>query len=258
MAEVPATLVLSVLLVGLRATTCAAACVEVDSETEAVVHRGFKLGCISCKRRGEVKATASVAWYFKAAHDHDFYKIYDFEEHHGSITDERFESRLEWRGSTFTRDLQDGSIYIANVTADDAGTYACIFYRVLFYNDYTFHTHSRKIINLRVVPKKTRGWASILSEVMMYVSIVGLQLWLLVEMVYCYRKISAAGEEALRENAVSKYWRRNGFSHPPSEPPSPPRQRTEAEGGDGAPADQSTMRDAVTKEKAQYELWIQS
>jgi len=42
--------------------------------------------------------------------------------------------------------------------------------------------------------------ASILSEVMMYVSIIGLQLWLLVEMVYCYRKIAAAGEEALRES----------------------------------------------------------
>ena len=27
----------------------------------------------------------------------------------------------------------------------------------------------------------------------MYVSIIGLQLWLLVEMIYCYGKISAAG-----------------------------------------------------------------
>lgn len=47
----------------------------------------------------------------------------------------------------------------------------------------------------------TRGMASILSEVMMYVSIIGLQLWLVVEMIYCYRKIAAAGEEALRESA---------------------------------------------------------
>ncbi len=47
----------------------------------------------------------------------------------------------------------------------------------------------------------TRGLASILSEVMMYVSIIGLQLWLVVEMIYCYRKIAAAGEEALRESA---------------------------------------------------------
>lgn len=50
------------------------------------------------------------------------------------------------------------------------------------------------------VPSGKRGLASILSEVMMYVSIVGLQLWLVVEMIYCYRKISAAGDEALRES----------------------------------------------------------
>ena len=47
----------------------------------------------------------------------------------------------------------------------------------------------------------TRETASIVSEVMMYVSIIGLQVWLLIEMIYCYRKISAAGEEALREAA---------------------------------------------------------
>lgn len=47
----------------------------------------------------------------------------------------------------------------------------------------------------------TRGTASIVSEVMMYVSIIGLQVWLLIEMIYCYRKIAAAGEEALREAA---------------------------------------------------------
>lgn len=47
----------------------------------------------------------------------------------------------------------------------------------------------------------TRGTASIVSEVMMYVSIIGLQLWLLVEMIYCYRKIAAAGDEALRASA---------------------------------------------------------
>lgn len=50
------------------------------------------------------------------------------------------------------------------------------------------------------VSSEKRGLASILSELMMYVSIVGLQLWLVVEMIYCYRKISAAGEEAMRES----------------------------------------------------------
>lgn len=57
-----------------------------------------------------------------------------------------------------------------------------------------------QLVSISVSPV-TRGMASILSEVMMYVSIIGLQLWLVVEMIYCYRKISAAGEEALRESA---------------------------------------------------------
>lgn len=45
---------------------------EVDSDTEAVADEGFKLGCISCKIRGEVPATASVDWYFKASYETDF------------------------------------------------------------------------------------------------------------------------------------------------------------------------------------------
>ncbi|XP_057691426.1 sodium channel subunit beta-1-like isoform X1 [Corythoichthys intestinalis] len=255
LADAPVTLMMSVLLVGLQACSCTGACVEVDSDTEAVANRGFKMGCISCKRRGEVMATASVAWFFKASHDDDFSHIYNFEDQLGSILDERFESRMEWRGSTSTLDLQDGSIYIHNVTFNDTGTYRCVFSRMLLYNDYTFHTVSSKTINLRVVPKMTRGWASILSEVMMYVSIVGLQLWLLVEMIYCYRKISAAGEEALRENALSKCWRRDGFSHPPSASPSPPQQHARIGVGREA-VDKSTT--TVTKEKAKYELPIQS
>ena len=51
-------------------------------------------------------------------------------------------------------------------------------------------------------PAATRVTASIVSEVMLSVSIIGLQVWLLIEMIYCYRKISAAGEEALRESAL--------------------------------------------------------
>ncbi|XP_061530087.1 sodium channel, voltage-gated, type I, beta a isoform X2 [Phycodurus eques] len=216
-------LILLALLVVLQAGACAGACVEVDSDTEAVANRGFKLGCISCKRRGEVKATAAVTWLFKALNDDNFSHLYSYEDEHGSILDERFESRVQWRGNRRTLDLQDGSIYIANVTFNDTGTYMCVFSRVLVYDDYTFHTNTSKIINVRVVPTVTRGIASILSEVMMYVSIIGLQLWLLVEMIYCYRKISAAGEEALRESALGKCWRRDGFSHPPSVSPSPPQ-----------------------------------
>lgn len=54
------------------ASLCHGACVELDSDTEAVANEGFKLGCISCKRRGEVKAVAIVNWYFKALGEQNF------------------------------------------------------------------------------------------------------------------------------------------------------------------------------------------
>lgn len=38
--------------------------------------------------------------------------------------------------------------------------------------------------------------AALYSEIMMYVLLVFLTLWLLVEMVYCYRKISKSDEQA--------------------------------------------------------------
>ncbi|XP_054875761.1 sodium channel subunit beta-1-like isoform X2 [Poeciliopsis prolifica] len=175
------------------------ACVEVDSDTEAVANNGFKLGCISCKMRAEVRAKAVVTWYFKGSDDDSFSLLYEYEDKRGEILDPRFEERLDWNGSKSTEDLQDGSIYILNVTFNDTGTYNCTFRRTLMYTNYQHENSTTKMIHLHVVPNLTRGLASILSEVMMYVSIVGLQLWLLVEMIYCYRKISAAGEEALRE-----------------------------------------------------------
>uniref|UniRef100_A0A665UXR8 Sodium channel regulatory subunit beta-3 n=1 Tax=Echeneis naucrates TaxID=173247 RepID=A0A665UXR8_ECHNA len=165
----------------LFSSLCYGACVEVDSDTEAVASEGFKLGCISCKMRGEVRAEAKVDWFFKGVDDTEFIPV-------SGVRDPRFFERLHWNGSKHTQDLQDGSLYILNVTYNDTGTYNCLFFRSLMYNNYEFQTNT------------TKGMASILSEVMMYVSIIGLQFWLVVEMIYCYRKIAAAGEEALREN----------------------------------------------------------
>ncbi|XP_010903660.1 sodium channel, voltage-gated, type I, beta a isoform X2 [Esox lucius] len=190
------------MLWAMQASLCHGACVEVDSDTDAVVNEGFKLGCISCKMRGEVPATATVSWYFMARGESEFFRIYSYEEEVGVIEDERFYDRLDWNGSKKTTDLQDGSIYILNVTWNDTGTYRCFFNRILTFPSYEFTTNATKIVHLNVVPRLTRGMASILSEAMMYVSIIGLQLWLLVEMIYCYRKISAQGEEALRESAA--------------------------------------------------------
>ncbi|XP_067456911.1 sodium channel, voltage-gated, type I, beta a isoform X2 [Thunnus thynnus] len=201
-------LLLSLALLALQASLCHGACVEVDSDTEAVANKGFKLGCISCKMRGEVPAIATVSWYFRASDETEFSHIYSYVDYMEEIIDPRFYERLKWMGSKHTKDLQDGSIYIFNVTFNDTGIYKCIFNRVLRYTNYEFETNTSKTIVINVVPRLTRGMASILSEVMMYVSIIGLQLWLVVEMIYCYRKIAAAGEEALRESASRKNSRR--------------------------------------------------
>ncbi|XP_043088848.1 sodium channel, voltage-gated, type I, beta b [Puntigrus tetrazona] len=181
---------------------CSGACAEVDSDTEAEAGEPFKLGCISCKMRGEVEATATVDWLFRARGEADFVHIYSYDGEAARIIDERFQDRMEWHGSRNTFDLQDASVDILNVTFNDSGVYRCIFNRVLSYKHYEFSTIASKEVHLTVVAKATRGTASIVSEVMMYVSIIGLQLWLLVEMIYCYRKIAAAGEEALRASAA--------------------------------------------------------
>ncbi|KAM6935296.1 sodium channel, voltage-gated, type I, beta a isoform 3-T4 [Lycodopsis pacificus] len=202
MSAVQELLLLPLALLVLQASLCRGACVEVDSNTEAVVNEGFKLGCISCKRRGEVKATASVDWYFMASDETEESLIYSYENKKPYIQDPRFEGRLAWNGSKKTNDLQEGSIYILNVTFNDTGIYKCIFTRILEYTYFEHPANSTKIIHMNVVSKLTRGLASILSEVMMYFTIIGLQVWLAIEMIYCYRKISAAGEEALRESAA--------------------------------------------------------
>ncbi|XP_007953064.2 sodium channel subunit beta-1 [Orycteropus afer afer] len=51
------------------------------------------------------------------------------------------------------------------------------------------------------VKVSNRDMASIVSEIMMYVLIVVLTIWLVAEMVYCYKKIAAATEAAAQENA---------------------------------------------------------
>lgn len=184
---------------------CRGACAEVDSDTEAVAGKGFKLGCISCKRRSEVEGSATVEWYFRAKGEADFVHIYSYNENGPTIESDDFMDRVDWNGSKRSNDIQDASIYLLNVTFNDSGTYRCFFNRILFYTNYEYNTIVSKVVHLTVVAKATRGTASIVSEVMMYVSIIGLQVWLLIEMIYCYRKISAAGEEALREAANAEY-----------------------------------------------------
>lgn len=169
---------------------------------------------------------------------HTNLQIYTYNEYGQNIEDDQFLDRVDWNGSKTSNDIQDASIYLLNVTFNDSGTYRCLFNRRLLYGRYEYDTNVIKLVHLTVVAKgkasrqffsftrlaktnlhvaknlqsisllmwlwmfsATRGTASIVSEVMMYVSIIGLQVWLLIEMIYCYRKIAAAGEEALREAA---------------------------------------------------------
>ncbi|TNN67750.1 Sodium channel subunit beta-1 [Liparis tanakae] len=103
-------------------------------------------------------------------------RVYTYKNRSFNITDQRFSDRVHWNGSKNTEDLQDGSIFILNVTFNDSGTYLCEFNRTLKYLNFKYQTYNKKMIVMRVVPRRTRGLASILSEVMMYVSIIGLQV----------------------------------------------------------------------------------
>ncbi|XP_070399303.1 sodium channel regulatory subunit beta-3 isoform X3 [Nothobranchius furzeri] len=135
-------------------------CVEVPSDTEAVLGDFMRLTCISCMPREEVKAKTSVDWYFTPKSENnstnDKLHIFRFENEKPSVVDEHFSNRLVWNGS---HDMQD------NFTLD-------------------------------VKKKASTDAAAIYSQIMMYVLLVFLTFWLLVEMVYCYRKISKSDEQA--------------------------------------------------------------
>ncbi|XP_043852234.1 sodium channel subunit beta-1 [Dromiciops gliroides] len=177
-------------------------CVEVDSETEAVYGMTFKILCISCKRRSETVAETFTEWTFRQKGTEEFVKILRYENEMLQLEeDERFEGRVVWNGSRGSKDLQDLSIFITNVTYNHSGDYECHVYRLLFFENYEYNTSVVKKIHLEVVEKANRDMASIVSEIMMYVLIVVLTIWLVAEMVYCYKKIAAATEAAAQENA---------------------------------------------------------
>lgn len=58
----------------------------------------------------------------------------------------------------------------------------------------------RKCILNLILLAAEEDFTSVVSEIMMYILLVFLTLWLLIEMIYCYRKVSKA-EEAAQENA---------------------------------------------------------
>ncbi|KAM7137830.1 sodium channel regulatory subunit beta-3 [Macrochelys suwanniensis] len=184
--------VLLVIWVGI----CSPVCVEVPSETEAVQGTHMKLLCISCMKREEVSASTVVEWFYKSEGGKDEL-IYEYRKVHHEFPS-RFSGRLQWNGS---KDMQDVSITVLNVTLNDSGIYTCNVTR-----EFDFEIHrplftSSRLIHLTVVEEAGEDFTSVISEIMMYILLVFLTLWLLIEMVYCYRKVSKA-EETVQENAT--------------------------------------------------------
>ncbi|XP_014831543.1 PREDICTED: sodium channel subunit beta-1-like isoform X2 [Poecilia mexicana] len=167
---------------------CHAGCAEVDSMTEAVAGEGFLLGCISCKKREEVSARATVDWHFKRPEDHEFTHIFHYEHPNANVLHEDFSDRLQWQG-TLNDDVQIGAVYVQNVTFNDSGTYRCTFRRTLFLPLQPENVVVEKEVELTVVAAANRELTAVISEIVMYVLIVVLQLWLILVMVYCYKKI---------------------------------------------------------------------
>lgn len=101
-----------------------------------------------------VECSQSVFCFAKKYYSAISFQLYSYEDQTADIIDPRFYERLYWNGSKKTRDLQDGSIYILNVTFNDTGTYQCIFSRILIYPNYEFHTNISKTIVINVVPQR--------------------------------------------------------------------------------------------------------
>ncbi|KAK2912534.1 sodium channel subunit beta-3 isoform X3 [Channa argus] len=168
-------------------------CVDVPSDTEAVLGKPMMLTCISCMRREEVRAKTRVDWYFLPNEDTPRISIYKYEEDTPKESEGPFKGRLTWNGS---QDLQDVSIQITNVTFNDSGIYECRVIRKFEFDVFTPSVSISKNFTLSVKEKASEDTTAVYSEITMYMLLVFLTLWLLVEMVYCYRKISKSEEQA--------------------------------------------------------------
>ncbi|KAM8985773.1 LOW QUALITY PROTEIN: sodium channel regulatory subunit beta-1 [Ara ararauna] len=168
-----------------------AGCVEVASGTEAVLGLPFRLLCIACKRRSETPAEATE-WFFRGEGT-PFHKILEYSPEEGPwVAPGPFHGVLAWNGSRGTRDLQDLSVRLSAVARPHAGLYVCRLRRNLTFEGYVYSLARNQTLRLAVVDTARRDLASIVSEILMYVLIVVLTLWLAAEMLYCYRMAAAA------------------------------------------------------------------
>ncbi|XP_062321264.1 sodium channel subunit beta-1 [Osmerus eperlanus] len=173
---------------------CHGGCAEVDSMTEAVAGERFLLGCISCKKREEVPAHTTVDWHFRPKGEEEFIHVFHYDYPKPTILYEDFEGRLEWHGTEGTQDVQVGAIFLHNVTFNDTGTFLCTVQRMLFLPLDNEYVTVQKEVELSVVAVANPEMTAVISEIMMYVLIVVLQLWMIVVLIYCYKKISAEHE----------------------------------------------------------------
>ncbi|XP_066462702.1 sodium channel regulatory subunit beta-3 isoform X1 [Eleutherodactylus coqui] len=178
---------------------CSSVCVEVPSETEAVQGNNMTLLCISCMQREEVYAITNVEWYYQPL-DGNRSLIFEYTEGKPREVTSPFKGRLQWNGS---KDMQDVSLVLHNVTVADSGQFFCNVNRTLHFEAHQHSTASHVKIELTVKRIKGHDFTSKLSEIMMYILLAFLTLWLLVEIVYCYRKISKA--EEVTQESVTDY-----------------------------------------------------
>ncbi|XP_030873104.1 sodium channel subunit beta-3 [Leptonychotes weddellii] len=125
-----------------------------------------------------------------------YLQIYEYRNGQQEV-ESPFQGRLQWNGS---KDLQDVSITVLNVTLNDSGLYTCNVSREFAFEAHRPFVKTTRLIPLRVTEEAGEDFTSVVSEIMMYILLVFLTLWLLIEMIYCYRKVSKA-EEAAQENA---------------------------------------------------------
>ncbi|XP_059370457.1 sodium channel subunit beta-3 isoform X2 [Carassius carassius] len=178
-------------------------CVDVPSDTEATVGGVMKLTCIYCMKREEISAKTKVGWFYNGSVS-DYRRMliyqYDHEPQEPEDAEMYWKGRLRWNGS---KDLQDISISIINVTANDSGIYECEVSRFFEFDSFKHTTNKKITIELKVKMQASIDTTALYSEIMMYVLLVFLTFWLLVEMIYCYRKISKS--EELAQDTATDY-----------------------------------------------------
>ncbi|XP_033851716.3 sodium channel subunit beta-3 isoform X1 [Acipenser ruthenus] len=196
----------------LMAGSCCSVCVEVPSDNLAVQGTNMKLACISCMKREEVSAETEVEWFYTSPEGENITMC----SYYNGVQREvcPYKDRLIWNGS---RDFQDVSVFLINITLNDTGRYTCRIRRYLNFEIHRHTTETEKYIDLLVTEEAGEDFTAVVSEIMMYVLLVFLTLWLLIEMVYCYIKISRADEVA-QDSAESIGSLEQGKTPEPPEP----------------------------------------